>query len=102
VILRRALLRLTILTTIVILASIALFAVAVDRYVELAFDLELPADSEQSVNATIGTLRAGLGIGFALLTLVTPFVSYFLARTEPGPRAGEHGEPAAIRRRRRP
>ncbi len=41
-ILRRAVLRLTILMTLVILASIALFAVAVDRYVTYAFDLELP------------------------------------------------------------
>ncbi|GAB6856171.1 sensor histidine kinase [Microbacterium xylanilyticum] len=84
-ILRRAVLRLTILMTLVILASIALFAVAVDRYVTYAFDLELPADSEQSVNATLATLHAGLGIGFALLTLITPFVSYVLARRSLNP-----------------
>ncbi|MBS1905062.1 MAG: HAMP domain-containing histidine kinase [Actinobacteria bacterium] len=79
-ILRRARLRLTALTTGVILASIALFAFAVDRYVALAIDLELPADSEQSVNATLGTLRVGIAIGFALLAVITPFVSFLLAR----------------------
>ena len=84
-ILRRALLRLTILTTVVILASIAIFAFAVDRYVAFAFDLELPADSEQSLNATLATLRAGLAIGFALMAVLTPFVSFFLARRSLAP-----------------
>lgn len=79
-IIRRATLRLTIQYSLVLLCIVALFAVGVAIYASFAFDLELPEASEQGIDRANATLREGLIICFAVLVVIVPPISYWLAR----------------------
>lgn len=80
---RRALIRLTLTYTAVQLLLFGVFAIGIYTFVTGAFDFDAPAlesggtvDAEQSF-ADLGT---GLIVGYAILVILLPVSSYFMAR----------------------
>lgn len=81
-IIRRATLRLTVLYSLVLLGIVAVFAIGVAIYVSVAFDLELPESSvsEEAIDRANAALRTGLIACFGVLVVLTPFISFLMAR----------------------
>ncbi|GAA1778789.1 HAMP domain-containing sensor histidine kinase [Leucobacter iarius] len=82
-IVRRAVLRLAVVNSLVVLGIVALFAVGVERYASAAFDRDLPGlpdGANDAAEVAIQNLRAGLLICFAALLLVVPVACWLLAR----------------------
>lgn len=82
-IVRRAVLRLTAVNSLVVLGILALFAFGVDRYASAAFDRDLPGlpdGTNDAAEVAIENLRTGMLVCFAVLLVVVPVACWLLAR----------------------
>lgn len=86
-IIRRAVSRLTVRYSLIILGAIALFAIGVAVYVAFAFEVQLPeaSASEEAIDRANTALRVGLIACFVVLALLVPPLSYLLARSTLAP-----------------
>ena len=86
-IIRRAVFRLTVRYSLIMLGAIALFAIGVAVYVAFAFEVQLPeaSASEEAIDRANTALRVGLIACFVVLALLVPPLSYLLARSTLAP-----------------
>lgn len=80
---RRALLRLTITYSAIVLILIAAFAIGVYSYVTSAFDFDAVAEVTSSVDVAeqgFATLRTALLVCYCALLVIVPALSYLMAR----------------------